>query len=135
MRNFDYLEPTTVAEACALLKQHGGDAKVFAGGAHLTILMKQGLYQPKVLVNIKKIPALKGIHFDAKKRLIIGALVTHRDIETSEHRLEKSFRCSRKRKEKSPTSACATWAPSAAISHPGNRSQIWRRYLSPWTAK
>jgi aerobic carbon-monoxide dehydrogenase medium subunit len=83
MKNFDYLEPTTVAEACALLKQQGGDAKVFAGGAHLTILMKQGLLEPKSLVNIKKIPELKGIRYDAKEGLVIGALVTHRELETS----------------------------------------------------
>jgi carbon-monoxide dehydrogenase medium subunit len=83
MRNFDYLEPANLHDACALLKQHGADAKVFAGGAHLTILMKQGLYQPKTLVNIKKIPELKGISFNAMEGLIIGALVTHREIETS----------------------------------------------------
>ena len=83
MRNFDYLEPTTVSEACALLKQHAGEAKVFAGGSHLTILMKQGLYNPKALVNIKKIPELKGIKYDEKEGLCIGALVTHREIETS----------------------------------------------------
>ncbi|HZA53363.1 MAG TPA: xanthine dehydrogenase family protein subunit M [Candidatus Udaeobacter sp.] len=83
MRNFDYLEPTTVAEACALLKRHGSEAKVFAGGAHLTILMKQGLYQPKALVNIKKIPELRGIKFDANEGLTIGALVTHHEVETS----------------------------------------------------
>jgi carbon-monoxide dehydrogenase medium subunit len=83
MKNFDYLEPTTVAEACALLKQHGGEAKVFAGGSHLTILMKQGLYEPKSLVNIKKITELKGIKYDAKEGLTIGALVTHRELETS----------------------------------------------------
>jgi len=83
VRNFDYLEPTTVAEACALLKQHAGEAKVFAGGSHLTILMKQGLYQPKALVNIKKISELKGIKYDANEGLGIGALVTHREIETS----------------------------------------------------
>ena len=83
MKNFDYLEPTTVAEACALLKQHGSEAKVFAGGSHLTILMKQGLYEPKSLVNIKKIPELKGIKYDAKEGLTIGALVTHRELETS----------------------------------------------------
>ena len=83
MRNFDYLEPTSVAEACKLLKQHGSEAKVFAGGAHVTILMKQGLYQPKALVNIKRIPELKGIKFDAAEGLSIGALVTHREIETS----------------------------------------------------
>src|SRR5687768_12799241 len=83
MKNFDYLEPASLPEACALLKQHGADAKVFAGGAHLTMLMKQGLYQPKALVNIKKIPELKGISFDANQGLIIGALVTHRELETS----------------------------------------------------
>src|SRR5215470_13274821 len=83
MRNFDYLEPVTVAEACALLKQYAGEAKFFAGGAHLTILMKQGLYQPNTLINIKKIPELKGIGYDAKEGLSLGALVTHREIETS----------------------------------------------------
>jgi aerobic carbon-monoxide dehydrogenase medium subunit len=83
VKNFDYLEPTTVAEACALLKQHSGEAKVFAGGSHLTILMKQGLYQPKALVNIKRIPELKGIRFDSTDGLIVGALVTHRELEMS----------------------------------------------------
>jgi carbon-monoxide dehydrogenase medium subunit len=83
MRNFEYLEPTSVAEACALLERYGAEAKVFAGGAHLTILMKQGLYRPKVLVNIKKIPELRGIQFDPSSGLTIGALVTHHEIETS----------------------------------------------------
>ena len=83
MKNFDYLEPTTVAEACALLKQHGSEAKVFAGGAHMTILMKQGLLEPASLINIKKIAELKGIRFDARAGLTIGALVTHRELETS----------------------------------------------------
>ncbi len=82
MKNFEYLEPTTVAEACALLKQNGGEAKIFAGGAHLTILMKQGLYQPRALINIKKIAELKGIRCD-DAILSIGALVTHRELETS----------------------------------------------------
>ena len=89
MRNFEYLEPATVAEACALLKQRAGEAKVFAGGSHLTILMKQGLYQPKALVNIKKIAELRGIRLDDKDGLQIGALVTHREVETSELIKEK----------------------------------------------
>jgi carbon-monoxide dehydrogenase medium subunit len=83
MKNFEYLEPKTVGAACRLLSKYNGDAKVFAGGAHLTILMKQGLYQPKTLINIKKIASLGNISFDAKKGLTIGALVTHRAIETS----------------------------------------------------
>ena len=102
MRNFDYLEPTTVAEACALLKQHAGEAKVFAGGSHLTILMKQGLYQPKALVNIKKIPELKGIKYDEKEGLSIGALVTHREIETSalvREKVSRALRCGKRSRQ------------------------------------
>ena len=83
MKNFDYLEPTTVAEACSLLKQHAGEAKVFAGGTHLTILMKQGLFEPKALVNVKNIQELKGVRYDSTEGLIIGALTTHRELETS----------------------------------------------------
>src|ERR1051325_7219262 len=83
MRNFEYLEPTTIAEACALLREHQGEAKVFAGGAHLTILMKQGLFEPRVLVNIKKIPDLKALQYTGAEGLRIGASVTHHELETS----------------------------------------------------
>ena len=120
MKNFDYLEPTTVAEACALLKQHGSEAKLFAGGAHMTILMKQGLLEPASLINIKKIAELKGIRFDARAGLTIGALVTHRELEISALVQEKCpVLCAAERK--SPTSGCATWARSAAISLPASR--------------
>ena len=83
MRDFEYLEPKTVAEACAMLKRYGGEARPYAGGAYLSIVMKQGLLQPKALINIKGIGELKGIRFDPNEGLIIGALVTHRELETS----------------------------------------------------
>ena len=89
MRDFEYLEPTTVAEACALLKDYAGEARAYAGGAYLGIVMRQGLLEPKALVNIKKIDELKGIRFDAKDGLVIGALTTHRELEISEVAKEK----------------------------------------------
>lgn len=82
MKHFEYLEPATVADACALLKQYAGEARVFAGGSSLSILLKQGFLQPEALINIKKIDALRGIE-EAVDGLVIGALVTHHDIETS----------------------------------------------------
>jgi carbon-monoxide dehydrogenase medium subunit len=84
MRDFEYLEPTTVAEACAMLKRYGGEARPYAGGAYLSIVMKQGLIRPKALVNIKKIQELKGIRFDPSEGFVIGALATHRELETSQ---------------------------------------------------
>jgi carbon-monoxide dehydrogenase medium subunit len=89
MKDFEYLEPTTVTEACALLQRYAGEARPYAGGAYLTIVMKQGLLQPKALVNIKKIAALKGIRFDPDDGLVIGALATHRELETSKLAREK----------------------------------------------
>ena len=83
MRNFEYLEPNTVAEACGLLQRYAGEARVYAGGAYLSIVMKQGLLQPKALVNIKKIRELKGLRWEPAEGLILGALVTHHEIETS----------------------------------------------------
>ena len=84
MRNFEYLEPKSVAEACGLLKRYAGEARPYAGGAYLSIVMKQGLLEPKALVNIKKIEELKGICFDPAEGFTLGALVTHHEIETSE---------------------------------------------------
>jgi aerobic carbon-monoxide dehydrogenase medium subunit len=89
MRDFEYLEPTTIAEACDLLKRYGGEARPYAGGAYLSIVMRQGLLEPKALVNIKKIGELKGIRFDNKEGLVIGALTTHRELETSKIAKEK----------------------------------------------
>ena len=83
MNDFEYLEPATVAEACAMLKEYAGEARPYAGGAYLSIVMKQGLIRPKALVNIKKIPELKGIRFDPSEGFVIGALTTHRELETS----------------------------------------------------
>ncbi|MGH7847024.1 MAG: FAD binding domain-containing protein [Candidatus Binatia bacterium] len=83
MNDFEYLEPTTISEACALLQKYGADARVYAGGAYLSILMKQGLLRPKALVNIKKISQLQGIRYDPTGGLVLGALVTHHEIETS----------------------------------------------------
>ncbi|MBI2996959.1 MAG: xanthine dehydrogenase family protein subunit M [Deltaproteobacteria bacterium] len=89
MKPFEYLEPTTVSEACALLKKGGAEARVFAGGALMTILMKEGLLQPKTLINIKRISGLKGIDFHPQEGLTIGALVTHHELETSRTVKEK----------------------------------------------
>lgn len=89
MKHFEYLDPTTLSEACGLLKRYGGEARLFAGGSAFTIHLKQGLVQPKALVNIKKIGELQGISYDPVEGLIIGALVTHHEIETSELLREK----------------------------------------------
>lgn len=83
MRNFEYLAPKTVEEACSFLSQHQGEAKVIGGGQSLLILMKQRLIEPPYLIDLKPLAELDYLSFDEKSGLKIGAMVTHRLIETS----------------------------------------------------
>ena len=80
--NFDYKRPSTVDEAIALLAQHGDAAKVLAGGHSLIPAMKLRLAQPSVVVDIGRIEALSYVR-DARGAIAIGAMTTHRQIETS----------------------------------------------------
>jgi len=61
VHTFDYLEPTTLQEAIALLHQHGDRARVLSGGTDLIVHMKMERLAPQVLVSIRRIPGLSGI--------------------------------------------------------------------------
>ena len=65
-----------------MLAEHGSQAAVYAGGTELLVLMKERLVHFPRLVDIKSIPGLNGIEVDGDE-LVIGALVTHRQIERS----------------------------------------------------
>ena len=81
---FEYVEPESLEEALALLEQHGEDAKVLAGGTGLVNLMKQRLVQPAYLIGLRQlahVPELAEIRPNGS--LTIGALCSHRSIETS----------------------------------------------------
>ena len=81
---FEYIEPESLGEALALLEQHGQDAKVLAGGTGLVNLMKQRLVQPAYLIGLRRLarrPELAEIRPNGG--LTIGALCSHRTIETS----------------------------------------------------
>ena len=80
--DFEIHEPATVPEAVDMLTQFGDGATVYAGGTELLLIMKEGLVYYPHLVNIKTIPNLNSIAMENdKKRLRIGALVTHRQLE------------------------------------------------------
>lgn len=79
---FDYHKASSVAEAVGLLKEHGMDAKILAGGHSLIPAMKLRLNQPEILIDISGISDLKGIKDDGRK-LVIGAACTHGAIASS----------------------------------------------------
>jgi carbon-monoxide dehydrogenase medium subunit len=81
MISFTYLEPASIDEALALLDRYGDEAKLIAGGTGLVNLMKQRLVQPTYLIGLRRIPGLGEMRHNGALR--IGALCTHRTIETS----------------------------------------------------
>ena len=83
MKDFGYAAPKNVGEAIGLLAGLGGQGKIIAGGQSMLVLMKQNIFAPEFLVDIKGISELDYINYDAKKGLRIGAATTHRAIEQS----------------------------------------------------
>ena len=83
MKDFEYFRAKTVEEACSLLSQYKGEAKLLAGGQSLLTLMRMKLISPSYLIDIKGISDLDYITFDEKEGLRLGALTTHRAIEHS----------------------------------------------------
>jgi carbon-monoxide dehydrogenase medium subunit len=79
---FDYLRPSTVDEAVAMLAQHGEAAKLLAGGHSLIPAMKLRLARPQVVIDIGRIAGLSDIHEEGG-RVVIGAMTTHQEIADS----------------------------------------------------
>ncbi|SDP87019.1 FAD binding domain-containing protein, partial [Desulforhopalus singaporensis] len=85
MKPFHYHEPATIAEACRILKEHGKNARILAGGTDLVIQMKRGKISPAHVVNIKKISELNTITTNGEGIAIgaavpLSAIVKHKDI-------------------------------------------------------
>ena len=86
--SFDYYAPTSVADALALLDQHGDDAKLLAGGHSLIPLLKFRLATPAALIDIGRLDELKGISV-TDGRVRIGALTTHAELAASSELAER----------------------------------------------
>jgi carbon-monoxide dehydrogenase medium subunit len=78
---FDYVRPSTLDEAVALLAAHDGEAKPIAGGQSLMPLLAFRLTAPRLIVDIGRIGGLGGIDVEADGAVRLGALVRWRDIE------------------------------------------------------
>lgn len=78
---FDYYRARSVADAQKLLTAHPG-AKLLAGGHSLVPLLKLRLAAPSALVDIGRVPELRGITRQGD-RIRIGALTTHAELAAS----------------------------------------------------
>jgi carbon-monoxide dehydrogenase medium subunit len=77
---FDYVAPATVDEAVRALAEAGEDGKVLAGGQSLLPVLRVRLAAPALLVDLNRIPELRGVREDGDA-IVIGAMTTHYDVQ------------------------------------------------------
>lgn len=74
MPAFDVARPRTLEAALRALARYGSDAQIVAGGTDLIPSMKQGLFAPRVLLDLKGLHGLDFIRHRAGEDLMVGAL-------------------------------------------------------------
>lgn len=79
---FEYHVPSSVKEAVALLGQYAPAAKLLAGGHSLLPMMKLRFAQPEHLIDINRVPELRGIR-EAGDTVVIGAMTSETEIINS----------------------------------------------------
>lgn len=85
---FEYHAPTSLPEAIALLGRLGEEAKLLAGGHSLLPMMKLRFATPAHLVDLGRIPDLRGIA-QVGDEIHIGAMTTENDLIRSAVLAEK----------------------------------------------
>jgi carbon-monoxide dehydrogenase medium subunit len=80
---FTYFAPDTLDEALDLLREHGDEAKVLAGGQSLVPLLALRLARPSVLIDLNRVPGMSGISA-SNGTVVFGAMTRERQAERSE---------------------------------------------------
>lgn len=81
MRSFEYIAPGSLGEALDAMTQHA-QLKPLAGGTDMLVDLKHTPDGPQVVMDIRKVPELRGIT-ETAAGLRIGAMVTHTEIENA----------------------------------------------------
>ncbi len=83
MRDFKYIEPSSLEEVVTFMLKHPEEARILAGGTDLLVKMKRFLISPRYLVNLKTVRGLDQIDLDGRGCLRIGALAKIADVYRS----------------------------------------------------
>jgi carbon-monoxide dehydrogenase medium subunit len=78
---FEYRAPDSLEEVLELLKTHGSEAKLLAGGQSLVPAMNFRIVQPTLLVDLNRVKELEYIRPDGQTALRIGAMTRERRLE------------------------------------------------------
>jgi carbon-monoxide dehydrogenase medium subunit len=72
---FEFVAPSSIDEAVKILASNGDDSRIIAGGTDILVQMRSGRRTPSIVVDVKGIPELNTMSFDASIGLTLGAAV------------------------------------------------------------
>ena len=75
MQAFEYIAAKTVPEAVALLDEKGEKARILAGGTDLIVQVREARRDVDWIIDIKAIPEVNVLDYDAETGLTLGAAV------------------------------------------------------------
>jgi CO/xanthine dehydrogenase FAD-binding subunit len=80
---FDYMRPSTLEEATALLERYSDRAMLIAGGTDVMVGIQEKKFSPDLLISLKRIEGFDSV-VPRDRGLRIGAMATHRQIADSQ---------------------------------------------------
>ncbi len=86
---FQYHEPSTLEETLHLLSEHGGNARVLAGGTDLLVRMKLKIDKPSHVISISKVPGMDSIIPRENHSVTVGAGCTAATLAASEKLMDR----------------------------------------------
>ncbi len=84
MQPFDYARPGTLSEALALVRRHGSDACLLAGGTDVVVGLRNRSLKPKVVIDLKHVAELRPAIVEDGGRLTVNATTVLTDLGDDE---------------------------------------------------
>lgn len=80
LAEFDYVKPTSLAQASRFLVEHAGEARPFMGGTDIFVRIRDGVIRPRFVVDVKHLPGMQDILYDEQTGLTVGAAATMNQV-------------------------------------------------------
>jgi CO/xanthine dehydrogenase FAD-binding subunit len=86
--SFEYVRARQPSHVVDILREYGQEARLLMGGTDLFPNLRDGVFRPRVVVDLKQIPAMDDIVFSPSQGLTVGAaatmnrLASHPDVQT-----------------------------------------------------
>jgi xanthine dehydrogenase iron-sulfur cluster and FAD-binding subunit A len=78
-----YLQPASLAEALALLRDQGPETRIVAGGTDVLVELQRGGKPAQTLIDVTKLHSLRYVREEGDE-IVIGGIATHNDVLASQ---------------------------------------------------